>query len=312
MAPLIWLVTGSTSGIGLALINHILARGDKVIASGRKVEKRLGSLKTEDLVLLEFDITAPASQIEEQIQKAWNIFGHIDVLMNNAGMSAFKSAEEADDTFINSMFDVNLFGHMRVTQAILPLLRAQGHGTIGYTSSSTAWTPLPFMSHYAASKAALSAYVEGLHKEIRPLGLRCVAFECGGFPTHLGQPREAAHEVVKEETGGLGPAIPEYGPLFYELMGVFAANPMAHMPGDVAKAATRILDVIKQEGSVAGRPWAVRVALGSDGMGSAKQKCHEQLKLLDVWKDISSSTDREGQEIVANKELFKFTTILEA
>lgn len=194
-----------------------------------------------------------------------------------------------------------------MTQAILPLMRAQGHGSIGFTSSSTAWTPLPFMSHYAASKAALSAYVDGLHKEVRPLGLRCVAFECGGFPTHLGQPRD----TDKEGFGGMGPAVPEYGPLFFELMGKFAGNPMTHMPGDLGKAASRIVDIIKQENMVAGRPWAVRVALGSDGMGSAKQRCEEQLKVLDMWKDISSSTDREGQEIVANEELFQFTTILE-
>ena len=197
---------------------------------------------------------------------------------------------------------------MRVTQAILPFLRQQGHGSIGFTSSSAAWTPLPFMPHYAASKAGLSAYVESLHREIRPLGLRCVAFECGGFPTHLGQPREAASEGF----GGMSPGIPAYTPLFLDLIGIFSANPMAHMPGDLEKAAMRIVDVIKQEGMVAGRAWSVRVALGSDGMGAARQKCEEQLKVLEMWKDVSSSTDRDGQEIVANEELFKFTTILES
>jgi short-subunit dehydrogenase len=125
------------------------------------------------------------------------------------------------------MFQANLFGHMHVTKAILPYFRAQGNGRIGFTSSSTAWAPLPFMSHYAASKAALSAYVEGLHKEIRSLGIQCVAFECGGFPTHLGQPRE------------------------------------------------------------------------------------EQLKLVDGWKDISYSTDRDSQGYLTNKEMLKFTSILE-
>jgi NADP-dependent 3-hydroxy acid dehydrogenase YdfG len=95
MAPLVWLVTGSTSGIGAALIEHIIARGDSVIASGRKVEEKLGHLKSDKLALLELDITESAVEISTQINKAWNIFGHIDVLMNNAGMSAMKSAEEA-------------------------------------------------------------------------------------------------------------------------------------------------------------------------------------------------------------------------
>lgn len=204
------------------------------------------------------------------------------------------------------MFQVNLFGHMRVTQAILPLLRDQGYGSIAFTSSSTAWTPLPFMSHYSASKAALSAYVDALHVELRSFSIKCVSFECGGFPTHLGQPRDGGQ-------GGFGatePAVAAYGPLFGELMGVFAANPMAHMPGDVAKAATAIVDVIKGQGWAKGRPWAVRMSLGSDGRCAVEQKCKEMLVLLDEWKDLSSSTDRDGQELVANKELFKFTTIL--
>jgi NAD(P)-dependent dehydrogenase (short-subunit alcohol dehydrogenase family) len=204
------------------------------------------------------------------------------------------------------MFQANLFGHINVTQSILPLLRARGHGTIAFTSSSTAWTPLPYMSHYAASKAALSAYVESLHKEVRPLGINCVAFECGGFPTHLGQPREADQEGF----GGTGPAIEAYRPLFGEFVGRMMKNPMAHMPGDLRKATERIVDVVKREGMAKGKPWAVRVALGSDGMGSAKQKCEEMLELLGVWRDVSVSTDREGQEIVANEEMFEFSTIL--
>jgi NAD(P)-dependent dehydrogenase (short-subunit alcohol dehydrogenase family) len=96
MAPLVWLVTGSTSGIGAALIEQITARGDKVIASGRNVDQKLGHLKSDKVALLELDITADFSQIEAQMEQAWGIFGHIDVLMNNAGMSALKSAEEAE------------------------------------------------------------------------------------------------------------------------------------------------------------------------------------------------------------------------
>jgi NAD(P)-dependent dehydrogenase (short-subunit alcohol dehydrogenase family) len=205
------------------------------------------------------------------------------------------------------MFQANLFGHMHVTQAILPFFRTQGNGRIGFTSSSTAWAPLPFMSHYAASKAALSVYVESLHKEVRPLGIQCVALECGGFPTHLGQPRDADTAGF----GSVGPAVAAYGPLFGELVRMFAADPMAHMPGDLAKAAARIVDILKREGMAAGRPWAVRVTLGSDGMQSVKQKCEEQLKLVDAWKDVSLSTNRDGQGPVASKEMLKFTSILE-
>jgi NADP-dependent 3-hydroxy acid dehydrogenase YdfG len=96
MAPQVFLVTGTTSGIGAALVDHIAARGDKVIATGRKAEQRLGHLKSDNVAVLELDITAGKEVIKTQIKKAWEIFGHIDYLLNNAGMSAMKSAEEAE------------------------------------------------------------------------------------------------------------------------------------------------------------------------------------------------------------------------
>ncbi|KAL5353620.1 hypothetical protein ACLOAV_001657 [Pseudogymnoascus australis] len=290
MAPLIWLVTGSTSGIGAALVEKIVARGDKVIASGRNVEQRLGHLKSDNFAVLELDITAAQSKINMKVKQAWDIFGHIDVLMNNAGMSAMKSAEEADENFITTMFQVNLFGHMRVTQALIPLLRTQGHGTIAFTSST-----------------ALSAYAEGLHRELRPLGINCVAFECGGFPTHLGQARDDSALGF----GEAGPKVAAYSPLFGELIGKFMRNPGAHMPGDVGVAGDLIVDVVRREGLVGGRAWAVRVTFGSDGMGAARQKCGEMLRLLEGWEEVSLSTDRKGVEAVANEDLFEFTTLLE-
>ncbi|SPO03645.1 related to ketoreductases [Cephalotrichum gorgonifer] len=306
MAPLVWLVTGTTSGIGAALVTEIAARGDKVVASGRKVQERIGHLKSDNIALLELDITADTPTIKTKIQEAWDIFGHIDVLMNNAGMSAMKSAEESDDEFRLNMFQVNTFGPMRVTQAILPLLRSQGKGTIAFTSSSTAWTQTPFMSHYGASKAALSAYIDSLDKEVAPLGIRCVAFESGAFPTHLGQPREQAQPAPSSGPAGIA----AYAPLFNDLMGTFASDMMGHMPGDVAKAAALIVDVVKREGKAQGKAWTTHVALGTDGTEAARQKCREMLQILDDWSEISASTDREGQEHVATKRLFKFTTIL--
>jgi NAD(P)-dependent dehydrogenase (short-subunit alcohol dehydrogenase family) len=96
MAPLVWLVTGTTSGIGAAIVQHLAARGDKVIASGRKAEERLNHLKSDDVAVLDLDICAGWTDIKRQVERAWNIFGHIDVLMNNAGASALKTAEEAE------------------------------------------------------------------------------------------------------------------------------------------------------------------------------------------------------------------------
>ena len=103
MAPLVWLVTGTTSGIGAALVNEIVARGDKVIASGRKIEERLGQLKSDNVALLELDIAAGSTTITTKIKEAWDIFGHVDVLVNNAGMSAMRSAEEAEYALLGTI-----------------------------------------------------------------------------------------------------------------------------------------------------------------------------------------------------------------
>jgi NADP-dependent 3-hydroxy acid dehydrogenase YdfG len=95
MTGLVWLVTGATSGIGAAIVDYAVSQGDKVIASGRNVESRLGHLRSEHLALLELDICSSSQDVAKKVKAAWDIFGHIDILMNNAGMSAMKSAEES-------------------------------------------------------------------------------------------------------------------------------------------------------------------------------------------------------------------------
>ncbi|OIW22843.1 NAD(P)-binding protein, partial [Coniochaeta ligniaria NRRL 30616] len=306
MAPLIWLVTGTTSGIGAALIKHIVERGDKVIATGRKAEQRLGHLISDSLAVLELDICAGRQHVQEQVKKAWEIFGRIDVLVNNAGASAMKSAEEADDTYIANLFQVNFFGQMHVTQAILPLFRKQGSGTIVFTSSSTGWAVLPFLTHYAASKAALTTYVEGLAKEVRPFGIRCMTIESGGFPTHLGQPREAGDTAFGAPTDGVA----EYGPLFGEVVGMFGTDPMSFMPGDLTKVGPTIVDIVKGEGVAAGKKWAVHVVIGSDSYAHIKQKCEQELQLLETWKDVSFHTDRAEHSHTVSPQYLKFVSLL--
>ncbi|KAK9319423.1 hypothetical protein V1517DRAFT_297376 [Lipomyces orientalis] len=301
MAPAIWLVTGSTSGIGAALVNHIVARGDKVIASGRKVEDRIGHLKSDNVALLELDIAAGKSAVETQLKKAWSIFGHIDVLMNNAGMAAMSSVEDADDNYVNNLFQVNLFGQMHLTQAILPFFRAQGHGTIAFTSSGSGWMAIPLMSHYAMTKAALSTFAESLHKEVSPLGIRAVAFDLGGYPTRLMEPRDAAPEHNPIATSEA------YKPLLGELVGMFSTDPLGLMPGDPAKCASTIFDVVKSEGVVTSRKWAVRVVLGSDCLDYAKVRREEELKLLAIWEDVTISTD--GRKYVPRSDIRKFIAL---
>ena len=200
------------------------------------------------------------------------------------------------------MFSVNLFGPVHITQAILPLFRAQGHGCVAFTSSSSSWMALPTMSHYSMTKAALSAFAECLHKEVSDLGIRSVAFDCGGFITNLMQPREGARAAP----AGAGPS-DAYKPLFGSIIGMFSNDPMSLMPGSPAKAASTMIDVVKGEGVAGGRPWAVRVVLGSDAYDSAVNRRREELKLLKAWQAVSASTDERKFE--PREDVRKFSRV---
>lgn len=96
MAPLVWLVTGCTGGLGYAFIESIAARGDMVVATGRNAEKRIAHLKSDNVAVLDLDLLASRSEIDRQIKKAVDIFGRLDVLVNNAGNAGAKFVEEAE------------------------------------------------------------------------------------------------------------------------------------------------------------------------------------------------------------------------
>ncbi|ETR99773.1 NAD(P)-binding protein [Trichoderma reesei RUT C-30] len=314
MPQTVWFITGTTSGIGAALVNHILSRGDKVIASGRNVQKKLNHLKSQpNAFLLELDVAAEKLIIEAQVKKAWEAFGHVDVLINNAGMSALRTAEDADDTFVNTIFQVNLFGHLHMSQAILPYFRAQGHGTIAFTSSGCAWGALPYLSHYCMTKAALSSFAESVHKEVSHMGIKCVAFDLGGFPTRLAQPRDgddaAGDSAVNPDEVSFpeSPVSEPYAETFGEYLSLFLPDPSWTIPGDPNKAASAMVDVIRRQGAAAGRPWAVRVVLGSDCLTYARKRRQEELRLLEKWQDVSSSTDT--REFALKPEYEKYIVV---
>lgn len=211
------------------------------------------------------------------------------------------------------MFQVNVFGQLHMSQAILPFFRAQGHGTIAFTSSGCAWGALPFLSHYCMTKAALSSFAESLHKEVSPLGINCVAFDLGGFPTRLAQPREGDDAAPDSAVNHDEVSFPEspisepYAAAFGQYLGLFSPDPTWIIPGDPAKAASTMVDVIQRQGVAAGLSWAVRVALGSDSLTYGLKRREEELKLLQKWKNVSASSD--AREFVLKPEYEKYIVV---
>ncbi|OHF00005.1 hypothetical protein CORC01_04651 [Colletotrichum orchidophilum] len=118
----VWLITGTISCIGAALMKQFAARGDKVIATGRNATMRLADKKSDAAVPFDINVTSPLADIKAQVREAIQIFGHIDFVVSNAGYSLLSSIEEAE----------NLFGAMKVVQAVLPHFRERKSGTFGF------------------------------------------------------------------------------------------------------------------------------------------------------------------------------------
>ncbi|KAK0614883.1 hypothetical protein B0T17DRAFT_619732 [Bombardia bombarda] len=289
MAPLVWLITGCTSGAGLALVHSVAARGDLVIATGRNASSRLSELSSSpSIAVLDLDVVSPLAEIQTIMASAVAIFGRIDVLVNNAGMARGSSVEEASEDLVRKLFDINLFGAIKVTQAVLPHMRKAKTGTVAFIGAGLGWAVMPFMTYYSTTKAALTLFAEGLQNEITPLGLRSVIFEPGGFDSQFAAPKPG--EVGFAEP----PKIDDYLPLYSKVWGITSGE-APKLPGDIAKLPGAIIDVIKGEGLAKGRPFPVRVVLGPDSLDAIRQKCNEQLQLCDTWEDMTLSVMVEGR-----------------
>ena len=165
--PGVALVTGASSGIGLATAKALQKAGYRVFGTSRRAVAET----TDGVTMLACDVTDDASVaklIEEVLAKA----GRIDLLVNNAGKGLFGGAEESSMAQAKALFDVNVFGVFRVTNAVLPAMRRQGTGRIVNLSSVQGFIPAPYFAIYAATKHAVEGYSESLDHELRPLGIR--------------------------------------------------------------------------------------------------------------------------------------------
>lgn len=154
MAPLVWLVTGCSSGIGSQFIHSILARGDKVVATARSLSK-IHYLERLGASVLSLDVTHPESSIHGTIAAALRIYGHIDVLVNNAAFISIGRWEDLEYEDWVQQFDTNLFGTIKVTKALLPHFRARRKGTMVFIGSLSGWIGHSGCGAYAGSKFAL-------------------------------------------------------------------------------------------------------------------------------------------------------------
>lgn len=183
-------VTGATSGFGIALVREFLSHGDVVIATGRQLSSRKEIFSIErqkfssQLIEMDLDVTVEAECNE--FKKSLEQHGHrIDILINNAGYGLFGALGDLSLDQIRHQFEVNFFGTVRVTQTLLPLLIAS-KGKIFNFSSVFGFSGFPLSSAYCASKFAVEGFSESLDYELRPHGVQVCLIEPGGYRTKFG------------------------------------------------------------------------------------------------------------------------------
>ena len=197
----VWFITGASRGFGRVWAEAALERGDKVAATARSLEG-VSDLKERfgDSVLpLQLDVT-DAARIPEAVQQAFEHFGRLDVLVNNAGYSLIATTEEATDEQIAELFNANYTGVVRVVRAALPLMRQQGSGHILGVTSSLGVVPAPLLGVYAATKAAAESLHESLAKEVAQFGIQVTMIEPGAYATEFGKSATRANPLEVYET----------------------------------------------------------------------------------------------------------------
>src|SRR5213595_2747949 len=182
------LVTGASGGIGKATALALVAAGFEVIGTSRDASR---ATPARGVTLLDLDVTSDES-VATAVGRVIERFGRIDVLVNNAGTGAAGAAEESSVALDQRVFDINFFGLVRMTKAVLPHMRAQASGRIINISSVLGLVPAPYMASYAATKHAIEGYSESVDHEVREHGVRVLlvepAYTKTGFDTNAMQP----------------------------------------------------------------------------------------------------------------------------
>jgi NAD(P)-dependent dehydrogenase (short-subunit alcohol dehydrogenase family) len=270
-----WLITGCSTGLGRALAEAVLARGDNAVVTARDAAtvQDLADSRPGQAAALRLDVTDPA-QVADAVRQAEARFGAVDVLVNNAGYGYRAAVEEGDVADVQRLFATNFFGAVAMIKAVLPGMRARRHGAIVNISSIGARMCPPGSGYYAASKAALEGVTGSLRKELAPLGITAMAVEPGGFRTDFaGRSLTQSAAAIADYADTAGRRRKE--------------NDTVHgtQPGDPARAAQVIIAAV-----AAAEPPAL-LLLGTDAVEAAASALDAQRAELDAWRPVSTSTD---------------------
>lgn len=274
MANRTWLITGVSSGFGRAMTSQLLAQGQTVIGTVRNIQKvqDLVEQYPQTFISKTLDVTNVANihQLMEKLTQDYQI----DVLVNNAGYGLFGAAEELSDAEVDRIIATDLTGSIQMVRAILPSMRAQGHGRLIQISSYGGQVAFPGNSMYHAAKFGIEGFMEAVAQEVADFNIGVTIVEPGGARTEF---RYGSAPVAK-----MMPAY-EGNPAHAFQRMLDPANGLA--PGDPQRMASRIIESVDQD------PAPLRLVLGSQALQSTIDTLEKRVADFKRQTALAASTD---------------------
>lgn len=267
-----WFITGISRGLGKALAEAALARGDTVVGTVREGMPDIAP-GSGTLHVLTLDVADPDA-ITRAVTEAFGKTGRVDVLVNNAGYGLLGAIEEATDAEVARLFEVNVFGPFRLIRAALPRLRQQGAGHILNITSIAGRAPMASSGMYAAAKSAVEGLSQSLRQEVAPFGVKVTAVAPGGFRT----------DFLTDHSARRSQAADAYADSVGKSL-AYLDSIAGRQIGDPARAAAAILALVD-----APEP-PLHLLLGSDALRRGREKLDAVIEEMDRWEDVTRSTD---------------------
>ncbi|RED37380.1 oxidoreductase [Paenibacillus sp. VMFN-D1] len=270
----VWLITGTSSGVGRVLAEAVLNHGHRVVLTARNPEalKELAEQYPDSTHVAALDVTN-SKQILEVVDEAERKFGGIDILVNNAGIGYSSAIEEGEEADIRSLFDTNFFGLASMIRAVLPGMRARKQGTIVNISSNSGVVAMPSLGYYSASKFAVEGLTEALWQEVEPLGIKVLLIEPGGMRTGImSKNRRSVRNPAYDETSGA-------------VKDLLEKHGDSLLAGDPERIAQVIIKMVEKED----KPH--RLILGNAAYDQIMDKIDNLKAEYRAWRSVSRSTD---------------------
>jgi NAD(P)-dependent dehydrogenase (short-subunit alcohol dehydrogenase family) len=273
--PKVWFITGCSTGFGRELAKAVLAKGYRCVVTSRNPDdvEDIAKGHGANALVLELDVT-DRKEVTASVAAAEEMFGRIDLLVNNAGIGYFGAVEESDEAEVRRMMEINFWGLSAMTREVLPIMRKQRSGHIVNISSVGGLNAIPALAYYNATKFAVEGFSEALYKEVAHLGIKVTLVEPSGFRTDWAG--RSANDVKNP--------IADYA----ESAGQYHRNLRAgsgKQPGDPARAAEAIIKAVNSP-----EP-PLRLLLGRMAWKNAHLKIDSLNKDFDAWKATTEGAD---------------------